>query len=498
MAHQPISKKKLEVVASKGEAGQAIVTKIMERQTDELIIAFCGPLGSGVSTVAEELSIILKDLNYEIKMIRISDLIQHNLSNVLDELMIDAFLQQHSIKPEDEILKMSRGKKIALLQSAGNELRYKYGNDILSQLAIKEIADQRLSIQEKTVEDAPQEPDKKTLIQRHPIRLATIIDSLKHPDEIQLLRTVYSNVFYLFGVLCPENIRKTRLEDNKKIKPSMAISLMDRDKSEEIEHGQQLLKTIQYSDFFISNIQGNITTLRPRLTRYVKLVFGDHSITPDIDEYGMYCAQSAALKSACIKRQVGAAIIDENSELIATGCNDVPKFGGALYSAADKGNDNRCMYRYGTGCKNREYINNIFNEIKSILDIKIHDDTISSDILGEIKNLDRLRSLLEFCRAVHAEMDAIISVARKGNVSLRNSVLYCTTFPCHNCARHIVAAGINKVIYIEPYEKSLALTLHEDSIKLDIDDKCSSSTRVTFIPFEGGCTKTILKHVQSS
>ncbi|MFM2478945.1 hypothetical protein [Celerinatantimonas sp. MCCC 1A17872] len=38
------------------------------------------------------------------------------------------------------------------------------------------------------------------------------------------------------------------------------------------------------------------------------------------------------------------------------------------------------------------------------------------------------------------------------------------TFPCHNCARHIVAAGITHVVYIEPYEKSLALDLHSDAI----------------------------------
>ena len=44
--------------------------------------------------------------------------------------------------------------------------------------------------------------------------------------------------------------------------------------------------------------------------------------------------------------------------------------------------------------------------------------------------------------------------------------LYTTTFPCHNCTRHIVASGIAKVYYIEPYAKSLALELHNDAIEL--------------------------------
>ncbi|EJG0411459.1 hypothetical protein OP256_000693 [Vibrio parahaemolyticus] len=61
-------------------------------------------------------------------------------------------------------------------------------------------------------------------------------------------------------------------------------------------------------------------------------------------------------------------------------------------------------------------------------------------------------------------MDAIVSLARSSGASTAGKTLYCTTFPCHNCARHIVAAGITSVVYIEPYEKSLALDLHSDAI----------------------------------
>lgn len=60
--------------------------------------------------------------------------------------------------------------------------------------------------------------------------------------------------------------------------------------------------------------------------------------------------------------------------------------------------------------------------------------------------------------------------------------LFTTTFPCHNCARHIVAAGISSVFYIEPYEKSLALDLHHDAIASDSED-CDG--RVRFMHFEG-------------
>ncbi len=58
--------------------------------------------------------------------------------------------------------------------------------------------------------------------------------------------------------------------------------------------------------------------------------------------------------------------------------------------------------------------------------------------------------------------------------------MYVTTYPCHNCAKHIISSGIKKVFYIEPYEKSLATALHDDSICGNIDCK-----GVQFLPFEG-------------
>lgn len=50
---------------------------------------------------------------------------------------------------------------------------------------------------------------------------------------------------------------------------------------------------------------------------------------------------------------------------------------------------------------------------------------------------------------VHAEMAAISTAARLG-LSLAGSSLYCTTFPCHNCSKHIVATGVSEVFYLEP------------------------------------------------
>lgn len=85
-------------------------------------------------------------------------------------------------------------------------------------------------------------------------------------------------------------------------------------------------------------------------------------------------------------------------------------------------------------------------------------------------------------------MEALLSCSREG-ISTRAADLYCTTFPCHNCAKHIIDAGVKRVVYVEPYPKSKALDLHSDSIKLKTEATSSvypaEKERVIFEPFTG-------------
>lgn len=52
---------------------------------------------------------------------------------------------------------------------------------------------------------------------------------------------------------------------------------------------------------------------------------------------------------------------------------------------------------------------------------------------------------LKYDVVLHAELNAISRAAKKGR-SVANTVLYCTHFPCNDCAKAIVAAGIKRVI----------------------------------------------------
>jgi deoxycytidylate deaminase len=204
---------------------------------------------------------------------------------------------------------------------------------------------------------------------------------------------------------------------------------------------------------------------------------GENGITPTEQEDGMYAAYAAGLRSACLSRQVGAAIVDENGKIVSTGCNDVPKGGGGLYSADDDTHDLRCVHREEQVCFNdREKMSHKADIEQALKELKgddsqrlVPDDRIAK-VLDVVYKASHIGDLIEFSRAVHAEMDAIISLARCGTPGIVGSKLYTTTFPCHSCARHIVAAGISKVYYIEPYEKSLAQKLHGDAIAFETED----------------------------
>ncbi len=92
----------------------------------------------------------------------------------------------------------------------------------------------------------------------------------------------------------------------------------------------------------------------------------------------------------------------------------------------------------------------------------------------------RVGNLIEFGRVVHAEMNALVHAARRG-LQVGDGRMYCTTFPCHVCARHIIGAGIAEVFYVEPYPKSLAVDLYPEAICLGVRDDC----KVAFRPFTG-------------
>jgi deoxycytidylate deaminase len=67
--------------------------------------------------------------------------------------------------------------------------------------------------------------------------------------------------------------------------------------------------------------------------------------------------------------------------------------------------------------------------------------------------------LLDMCRALHAEENAILGLSGISKTGDGKLILVTTTFPCNLCANKIVAAGIKTVYYAEPYTMKEAVEI---------------------------------------
>lgn len=56
-------------------------------------------------------------------------------------------------------------------------------------------------------------------------------------------------------------------------------------------------------------------------------------------------------------------------------------------------------------------------------------------------------------RTIHAEVNAVIQCAKYG-IATQGSEVYVTHFPCLNCTKTLIQAGIKKVNYIEDYRNN--------------------------------------------
>ena len=130
------------------------------------------------------------------------------------------------------------------------------------------------------------------------------------------------------------------------------------------------------------------------------------------DEYFMKMAELAATRSTCLRRQVGAVIVQDR-HVIATGYNGAPK---GVPHCSEKG-----------GCLR--------------------------DQMG-IPSGERH----ELCRALHAEQNAIIQAATLAQ-SIEGATMYITNQPCIICAKMIINAGIERIVVREGYPDQFAVDM---------------------------------------
>lgn len=443
----------------------------------ELFIGLVGAVGSELTRVTKALEHALQSVDYKCREINVIELLKEfrEYSEGLSEGK--AVFDRYSAR-------MDAGDRFRETTELG---------DALARLCISSIRNAHRKSLSKT--DDPTEPIPRT---------AYFLRSLKHPDEVDLLRKVYGPNFYLVAAYTPRDIRASNLrsritkstyDSQNDTHSAKAETLIQRDMDDRIKkYGQKVSMTFPKADCFIQAQDG--ADIARDTNRFIELLFGNSFHTPSPHEFGMFHAQAAALRSSALGRQVGAAIMSPDRDVVAIGTNEVPKFGGGQYWEGDP-NDKRDFHleEDPSDTKKREALGELFNKLKEqgwLSNEKAAELSIEKMVEQALPFLKgtRLVNLTEFGRIVHAEMAALTDAARRG-AAVKDCTMYTTTFPCHNCARHIVAAGIREVVYIEPYPKTLAGEFHPDSIA--VDSAGPTLDHVRFRPFVGVAPRLYMK-----
>ena len=136
---------------------------------------------------------------------------------------------------------------------------------------------------------------------------------------------------------------------------------------------------------------------------------------PSWDEYFMTLAEEVSTRTTCLRRAVGAVIVKDR-RILATGYNGVPS--GISHCAE-------------VGCLREK--------------------------LGVPSGQKH-----ELCRGLHAEQNAIIQAAKYG-INIDGASIYINTQPCVVCAKMLINAGIQEIVYANPYPDELAMSMLEES-----------------------------------
>ena len=195
----------------------------------------------------------------------------------------------------DEI--RSRGMEITRdnLIAVGNELRQKYGSNILAERILAKIEDDK----------------------------HYIIDSIRNPAEVTAFRT--AKHFKLIRIEASPEVRFKRIINRKRESDPRTLDEFIELENREA-HGddtsQNLVKVELMSDHSLTN-DGTLEELYPRIDDLLLRLLKEVQ-RPSWDEYFMNIAKVVASRSNCMKRKV-AAIIVRDKRVISTGYNGTPR-----------------------------------------------------------------------------------------------------------------------------------------------------------------------------
>jgi len=448
-----------------------------EDSRPELIFGLVGAAGARLDDLSKELTEELQTLGYKAVEIRLSGLLTKRFPAWVDQIGTGEFA------------------RITHLQNMGNACRTSLNDGAaLARAGIADIRAKRAKIS-----GSPDVP-----ASAH----AYIVHQLKHPNEVDLLRQVYGSSFVLVAGHAPRQFRVKELarqwakKEGKGGQDSHfeanAMEVIDVDEKQEDDLGQNTRDTYPKADFFANM---GLPKGEFEVRRFVDLLFGHPFRTPTPDEYAMYQASATSLRSSDDNRQVGAVIVSltrsagdaiKNVDVIAVGMNEVPRGGGGFYWDQDSPDYRDQVLLSQDEDRAKEIKTSALAELiekirkKAWLDASLAGEPsidLASRLLPDVART-QFMDIGEFSRPVHAEMAALLDAARRG-VAVNGHSMYVTTFPCHNCAKHIIATGLRRVVYLEPYPKSRAGHLYREEIVLESPDGKEVEAKVVFFAFTG-------------
>jgi dCMP deaminase len=230
-----------------------------------------------------------------------------------------------------------------------------------------------------------------------------VIDSIRHPAEVQVLRAA-AHGFKLLWIEAAEALRLERIRKRARPGDPQTLEELRRLEGRELRStdpaAQQLLDVRDLADRVLHNDAG-VSELHAELQQWITSDL--HFKRPGWDDYFMSIARVVASRSNCVKRKV-AAVITRDRRIISTGYNGTPRG----VRNCNEGGCPRCNRFAPSG----------------------------SD-LGE-------------CLCSHAEENAITQSAYHG-VSVRGATLYSTFCPCLICTKMIINAGLAEVVFSADY-----------------------------------------------
>lgn len=295
-------------------------------------------------------------------------------------------------------------------------------------------------------------------------RAYIVIDAIRNPYEAKFFKDRYA-AFHLVSINAPDEHRTKYLKKLHKFSSDQITKIDDEESGKgdsEYKHltNPNVKKCIEISDIHLFNPKNeydNNNVLKAQIAWYIALMQHPGLISPTSMERVMQVAYTVKLNSGCISRQVGAVVTDNDNSIKSVGWNDVAKgqipcamrsidglmndFDSESYSHYERNNE---KFR----AKAREFHEKIKITHQQTNPFKGRN---VSYCFKDIHNSIDKKSNQVHTRALHAEENAFLQLAKYGGSGIVGGKLYTTASPCELCAKKAYQLGIAEVIFIDPY-----------------------------------------------